>query len=163
METNASIFHLGAEMTEDNIIELKCWTPSFQALRNRTKRFELRKNDRPYAVGKILSQREWNPGTEYTGEIDDYEVTWILTEGFGLPPGYCIMSVIPAGMKTIDLNKDQQERLKKLIDERIGYCEQVIEEEYHEENKAPSREEKDALWKIMDMFDPEWGLKEPEE
>jgi len=148
-------------MITDTVIELKCWTPSFQALRNRTKRFEFRKNDRDYQVGKILRQREWNPGTEYTGEVDDYEVTFILFEGFGIPPGYCIMSVIPAGMKTIDLDKDQQQRIKELIDERIAECEKVIEEEYHEENKAPSREEKDAFWVIMDMLDPSWGLKVP--
>lgn len=146
-------------MTDKDVIELKCWTPSFQALRNHTKRFEFRKNDRPYAVGKILRQREWNPGTEYTGEVDDYEITWILFEGFGIPPGYCIMSVIPARKKVIELDKDQQDRLKELIDERIGDCERTIEEEYYEVNREPARCEKDALWGIMDMLDPEWGFR----
>lgn len=149
-------------MITADIIELKCWTPSFQALRNRTKRFELRKNDRNYQVGKILHQREWNPGTEYTGEVDDYEVTWILLEGFGLPLGYCIMSVIPAGKKVIDLDEDQQGYLKDLIDERIGDNERTIAEEDYEENRKAAREEKAVLWEIMDMLDPEWGLKKPE-
>jgi hypothetical protein len=142
------------------LIIVKCWTPSFQALRNRTKRFELRKNDRDYQVGDILRQQEWNPDTEYTGQEDDYEVTWILYEGFGLPPGYCIMSVIPAGKKVIELDGDQQEYLKELIDERIGDCEKTIAEEYHEENKVSARNEKDELWKIMDMLDPQWGVEQ---
>jgi hypothetical protein len=75
--------------------ELKCWTPSFQALRSGVKTFELRKNDRDYHVGEVLKLREWNPDTDYTGEIDRYKITWILYEGFGLPEGYCIMSVVP--------------------------------------------------------------------
>jgi hypothetical protein len=79
--------------------DLKCWTISFQALRNRTKKFEFRKNDRDYNVGDILHQREWNPDTDYTGEIDDYVVTWILKEGFGLPEGYCIMSTDPCPLR----------------------------------------------------------------
>lgn len=62
-------------------------------MRKGDKAFEYRKNDRDYKVGDVLRLREWNPDTEYTGEIDLYRVTWILYEGFGLPLNYCIMSV----------------------------------------------------------------------
>ncbi len=74
---------------------LKCWTTPFQAMRDGIKTFEFRKNDRDYHVGEILELHEWNPDTDYTGEVDSYKVTWCLYEGFGLPDGYCIMSVVP--------------------------------------------------------------------
>lgn len=75
-------------------IELKCWSVSFQALKNGTKRFEYRKDDRTYEVGKTLYQREWNPDTQYTGDWLYHDVTFIIRGGvFGIPEGYCIMSV----------------------------------------------------------------------
>ena len=74
--------------------DLKCWTEPYQAILNNLKRFELRKNDRPYAVGDILHLQEWNPDTGYTGRSLDVEVTWMLSKwGDGLPEGYCIMSI----------------------------------------------------------------------
>lgn len=83
------------EGSVNQVHDLKCWTASFQALRDLIKKFELRKNDRNYLVGDILLMREWNPDTKYTGRFDYYRVTWILYSGFGLPEGFCIMSVNP--------------------------------------------------------------------
>jgi len=75
-------------------IELKCWPISFQAIKNGTKRFEYRKDDRPYYVGVTLWQREWNPDTGYTGDELYHDVTFIIRGGvFGIPEGYCIMSM----------------------------------------------------------------------
>jgi len=56
------------------------------------KNFEFRKNDRGFEKGDLLTLREWNPETGYTGKWIAVRVTWILKEGFGLPEGYCIMS-----------------------------------------------------------------------
>lgn len=59
------------------------------------KTFEFRKNDRDpkYEVGDILKLMEWN-GKEYTGRQIACLVTYILEEGFGIPEGYCIMSIV---------------------------------------------------------------------
>lgn len=59
------------------------------------KRFEFRKDDRGYEVGDVLTLREWDPATEqYTGDDILRIVTYKLDGGkFGLPDGYCIMSV----------------------------------------------------------------------
>lgn len=84
-------------MTDDQPRDhvLKCWTLSYQAIVDGLKSFEIRKNDRDYHVGDILTLQEWNPGTKYTGRQTKVQVIWILYDGFGLPEGYCIMSIIP--------------------------------------------------------------------
>ena len=75
--------------------ELKTWTIAFNPMVEGIKRFELRKNDRGYERGDRLKLREWNPETGYTGRELIVAVAWILKEGFGLPEGYCIMSINP--------------------------------------------------------------------
>jgi len=75
--------------------DLKCWIDPFNAVASGKKRFEFRLNDRNYKVGDELILREWDPVNKcYTGRpvIRRY-ITYILTEGFGLPDGYCIMSL----------------------------------------------------------------------
>jgi hypothetical protein len=76
--------------------ELKTWPGPFQAVRDRVKRFEWRLNDRDFAVGDTLVLREWDQrARRYTGEAEAHRVTYILTEGFGIPDGYCVMSIEP--------------------------------------------------------------------
>jgi hypothetical protein len=75
--------------------DLKSWTVAFEPMVEGIKRFELRKNDRGYERGDRLNLREWNQDTGYTGRELLVSVTWILKEGFGLPEGYCIMSINP--------------------------------------------------------------------
>lgn len=80
--------------TPHPLIILKCWSVSFQALKDGSKRFEYRKDDRPYDVGVTVKQEEWNPDTEYTGDYLYHDITWIIRGGvFGIPEGYCIFSV----------------------------------------------------------------------
>jgi hypothetical protein len=76
---------------------LKCWPVSFQAMKRGPKTFEYRKNDRDYQIGDILHQEEWNEITsKYTGDTLDQKITYLLMGGqFGIPEGYCIMSVVP--------------------------------------------------------------------
>lgn len=74
--------------------DLKCWPEPFQAIVDGDKRFEFRKDDRGYAIGDILRLREWGPDTkDYTGWSVLREVTYIAAGGFGIPPGYCVMSI----------------------------------------------------------------------
>jgi hypothetical protein len=51
--------------------EVKSWPREFAAIREGIKTFEVRVDDRdePYAVGDVLFQREWDPGSKsYTGQ-----------------------------------------------------------------------------------------------
>lgn len=101
--------------------ELKAHPEPFQAVKSGVKTWEFRKDDRGFQVGDTLLLREWDP-TERTGckygaicttgcmipQDCDYEapigytgdelrvtVTYILRSGFGIPEGYCIMSIQP--------------------------------------------------------------------
>jgi hypothetical protein len=81
---------------------IKCDTPSFEALVAGQKPFELRKNDRDYRVDDILKEEEWNPNTEWTGRTFEMKVTYALYEGYGIPEGYCLMTVVPLRMHKIE-------------------------------------------------------------
>lgn len=91
---------------------LKTWPKPFDDMKRRLKNFEYRKDDREpkFEVGDILILEEYLPpmGTktngsttatdigEYTGEILKRRVTLVYRGGqFGIPNGYCIMSVVP--------------------------------------------------------------------
>lgn len=67
--------------------ELKCWPKFFEAIRDGSKTFEIRKDDRDYRVGDMLVLREWNPLTEA------YTLTEPLTVGViyiaGKQPVWC--------------------------------------------------------------------------
>ena len=61
------------------------------------KLFDVRRDDRGFAVGDRLNLREWNPIDEaYTGRAIQREVTFILPGGrFGIEPGHCVLGVKP--------------------------------------------------------------------
>lgn len=72
---------------------LKCWPEYFQSLWDGTKTLELRLNDRDFAVGDTLLQREYEPVTRfYSGRWLRCRVTHIVT-GPWLAPGHIAMSV----------------------------------------------------------------------
>ena len=82
--------------------ELKTWPEMFQAVLAGIKTHEIRKNDRPYAVGDVLHLREWDPAAlvfnddryEYPGETLDVEVTFITAgDEWGIPDDLCVMSI----------------------------------------------------------------------
>lgn len=76
--------------------ELKIWPSHFEEIKDRRKTFEIRFNDRDFAVGDTLILRECSPDTwkGYTGKKIKTNVTGILHGGrFGLDPNYCIMSL----------------------------------------------------------------------
>lgn len=79
---------------------LKIWPEFFAATLSGEKPFELRRDDRSFAVGDILHLREWDPATEnYTDRETIRFVTYLLSHRaeagcaatFGLAPGYVIM------------------------------------------------------------------------
>ena len=79
----------------NKIIDLKTWPEYFKAVCDGTKKFEYRKNDRDFKVGDVLILQEFDPKTEkYTGGMIAKRVTYILESPyFGLPDGYCILSI----------------------------------------------------------------------
>ena len=83
--------------------KLKCWPTYYQSIKEGTKTFELRRNDRDFKVGDTLYLQEWSPTfNEYTTREQICRVTYILphlpTAGcaatFGLNDGFVIMSII---------------------------------------------------------------------
>lgn len=74
---------------------LKTWPEPFQAILDDRKSFEVRRNDRAFAVGDLLRLLEWDPASEaYTGRGDEARVTYIVPGGsWGLPADLCVLGI----------------------------------------------------------------------
>jgi hypothetical protein len=88
---------------------LKCWPNSYDAIAAGVKCFEWRRDDRGFECGDTLVLRMWDPGPGITGVIPKgyvwkhfwvaaqdeqrVRVTYILRGQFGVPDGYCVMSI----------------------------------------------------------------------
>lgn len=79
------------------IHDLKAWPEPFAAILAGNKTHEIRKADRPFAVGDTLRLREWDPkGEAYTGREIAADVTHLSAPGtWGLPADLCVMSISP--------------------------------------------------------------------
>jgi Domain of unknown function (DUF3850) len=86
-------------MTEHRV---KSWPEFFEDVRNGSKTFELRKNDRDYQVGDMLTLQEWEPKQQsYTGRECSRRIIYVLTGAGvgcieplkGLSIGYCILGL----------------------------------------------------------------------
>src|SRR5262245_36596847 len=85
---------------------LKTWSNVFAAVKDGRKRFEWRRDDRGFEVGDVLLVREWDPHAKDFVDIGGFDepfrpnelpvrVTYIARGNFGIPPGYCVMSIEP--------------------------------------------------------------------
>ena len=75
---------------------LKTHPEPFQAVFDGLKTFEFRYNDRDFKIGDILDLKEYNPITkDFSGRSIKVKITYILAEGYGIPEGYAILSIIP--------------------------------------------------------------------
>lgn len=90
---------------------LKAWPEPFEALLDGTKTYEIRKDDRGFAVGDWLLLREWDPSGEFLPALDaedvginaqpDYtgrerlaRITYKTPGGsWGLPPDVCVLAI----------------------------------------------------------------------
>lgn len=63
---------------------LKTWPIYFRAIQSGEKTFEIRKADRPFAVGDSLILQEWDPETErYTGNEWNGNITYLISDATG--------------------------------------------------------------------------------
>ena len=81
-------------------LELKTRPSAYEATLCGLKPWEFRQNDRDFAIGDTLVLREWAPvkgpsyGFRYTGRRTEFAVTHIIHgTQFGIPDGYCIMTI----------------------------------------------------------------------
>lgn len=91
---------------------LKTWPNAFEAVKSGAKRFEWRSDDRGFEVGDILVLTLYDPQDPHKynwvpslarapkprAQVPKLRmrVTYILRGLFGVPPGYCVMSIEPA-------------------------------------------------------------------
>ncbi|MDR3289444.1 MAG: DUF3850 domain-containing protein [Peptococcaceae bacterium] len=78
--------------------DLKIFPKFFDAIANKEKTFEVRKNDRGYKVGDklLLFECEQEAGGSYTGREMTATITYILAEEdfpIALKPGYCVIGI----------------------------------------------------------------------
>lgn len=91
---------IGNKKVGNKTHELKTLPDYFNAVLDGRKTFEIRKNDRDFAVGDTLILIEWIPQYRLpTGRQQRCEITYILegndeTEQYGLMKGFCILSII---------------------------------------------------------------------
>lgn len=120
--------------------ELKTHPQPFQAVLDGTKPFEIRKNDRGFKVGDRLFLREFDPNLEvYSGRAMVVEVTCLLENAWGLPPGLCVMGIripMPEGMA--ELRKD-------LANETANFLRAVEHNEILSQDRAARIRERDGL------------------
>lgn len=83
-------------------IEKKILPEYYQAVRNREKTFELRKDEDNIQPGDILILREWD-GENYTGHKLRREVTYVLRgcPEYGLADGYCVIGMMPVEWRKV--------------------------------------------------------------
>lgn len=74
--------------------ELKTWPEYFEAALKGVKTFEIRKNDRNFAVGENLLLKEFDPERqEYTGRAELFSIIYITDFPQGLREGYVCMAI----------------------------------------------------------------------
>lgn len=76
--------------------DLKTWPRFFDDVLAWRKPFEVRLDDRGFAVGDVLNLREWDPDEEaYTGRSCRRRVSYVLRDWIGIERGYVVMGLSP--------------------------------------------------------------------
>jgi hypothetical protein len=88
---------------------LKTWPEYFEAVFNGSKPFEVRRDDRGFAVGDTLVLQEYHPSNGYTGRLVGREITYILPGGdFGIEPGFVVLGLKKMGLSHIQAGSESQ-------------------------------------------------------
>lgn len=78
---------------------LKCWPEYFRAILDGRKRFEVRRDDRGFALGDVLALLEYDPETnEYTRRTVWVRVIYII-RGDTMPPGLVCPGAVVMGIE----------------------------------------------------------------
>lgn len=73
--------------------ELKIYPKYFEDVISGKKKFEIRKNDRKFAIGDVLILKEWD-NIKYSGRLVRAEVIYLLSDNsIGIQPGYVVMGI----------------------------------------------------------------------
>lgn len=73
--------------------EVKILPMYFQAVWDRKKPFEVRKNDRGYQPGDTIILKEWD-GKKFTGSAVAKRICYMLTDTIdGIEDGYCVLGL----------------------------------------------------------------------
>jgi hypothetical protein len=88
-----------------NLHELKLAQPYYNQVKNESKRFEVRKNDRDFKISDHLLLREWSEVEGYSGNYLICEVLTILENENYCKRGYIIMSISLLCVCGVDLGK----------------------------------------------------------
>ncbi len=81
------------KMQKNAYHDLKILPEYFAAVKNGTKTFELRKDDRDYRVDDMLLLSKWSPELGYFGDMLMTRIVYILTGVPGLEPGYVVLGI----------------------------------------------------------------------
>lgn len=74
--------------------DLKTIQPYFDALKDGSKRFEIRKNDRNFEIGDYLHLQEYDTEKGYSGKDLFFKVSFILDDETFMQSGYVCMSLL---------------------------------------------------------------------
>lgn len=81
------------KMRENAYHDLKILPEYFAAVKNGTKTFELRKDDRNYRVDDMLLLSKWSPEFGYFSDILMTRIVYILKDVPGLEPGHVVLGI----------------------------------------------------------------------
>ncbi len=75
--------------------DLKSWPVPFNDVERGEKKFEYRINDRDFKRGDTCTLHLWKPvNSVYEGSTyGPFKITSVLSEGFGVPNGFCVFSI----------------------------------------------------------------------
>ena len=130
--------------------EIKIWPAYFDEVESGRKPFEVRFNDRDFAVGDTLLLREFDPVADsYSGRECRRRISCILTEErFGVKAGHCVLG-LDQGVAELEAEVG---RLSDLLNapELVEFSAGVVREAAHQRDRWPS--EHDAGKQPSDWF-----------
>lgn len=133
--------------------EIKIWPAYFDDVESGRKPFEVRFNDRHFAVDDVLHLREFDPvANSYSGRECRRRISCVLTEErFGIQSGACVLG-LDQGVAELEA---EVARLVDLLNapELVDFASGVVREAAHQRERWPSdhdagKQPSDWFWLI---------------
>ena len=111
---------------EPKIHRLKSWPDQFKDVIAGKKKHEYRENDRDFKIGDTIILKEFDPELcQYTGNSFIVKICYITAGAqFGIPPGYCILSIVP----------EKRNHFYDILRKRLNFGYDIIHEEVVEKS-----------------------------